>query len=288
MSEPILHTVAGGVLTLTLNRPEALNALNRALMQRMRAALAEAAKDAGVRALVVTGAGRGFCAGADLTEPVATLAEGGPKLSPGQRTSEAMTSHFNPLVRDLYQFPKPTIAAVNGVAAGGGVGLALACDMVIAAKSATFIQVFAPKLGLVPDLGCSWQLPRLVGVARARGLALLGDRLSAEDAEKWGLASTMGNGWPALETSPRGSRPARRARSSARGRRSQRRLTMTSSRRSTWSGASSRSSATQQTRAKASWPSSRSARPSSRGSNPLPGRVQSFATRTQCLNSIAP
>jgi 2-(1,2-epoxy-1,2-dihydrophenyl)acetyl-CoA isomerase len=187
MSEPILHTVAGGVLTLTLNRPEALNALNRALMQRMRAALAEAAKDAGVRALVVTGAGRGFCAGADLTEPVATLAEGGPKLSPGQRTSEAMTSHFNPLVRDLYQFPKPTIAAVNGVAAGGGVGLALACDMVIAAKSATFIQVFAPKLGLVPDLGCSWQLPRLVGVARARGLALLGDRLSAEDAEKWGL-----------------------------------------------------------------------------------------------------
>ncbi|MBL8559997.1 MAG: enoyl-CoA hydratase/isomerase family protein [Hyphomonadaceae bacterium] len=186
MSAPILHSTAEGVLTLTLNRPDALNALNRALMEAVRAALAEAAKDSDVRALLLTGAGRGFCAGADLTEP-ARVVEGGPKLSPGQRTSEAMTSHFNPLVRDLYQFPKPTIAAVNGVAAGGGVGLALACDMVIAAKSATFIQVFAPKLGLVPDLGCSWQLPRLVGVARARGLALLGDRLSAEDAANWGL-----------------------------------------------------------------------------------------------------
>jgi 2-(1,2-epoxy-1,2-dihydrophenyl)acetyl-CoA isomerase len=186
MTNPILISTADGVLTLTLNRPDALNALNRSLMEAVRAALAEAAKDGDVRALLLTGAGRGFCAGADLTEP-AGVVEGGPKLSPGQRTSEAMTSHFNPLVRDLYQFPKPTIAAVNGVAAGGGVGLALACDMVIAAKSATFIQVFAPKLGLVPDLGCSWQLPRLVGVARARGLALLGDRLSAEDAANWGL-----------------------------------------------------------------------------------------------------
>lgn len=186
MSEPIQLSISDGVLTLTLNRPDALNALNRALMEAVRAALAEAAKNPDVRALLVTGAGRGFCAGADLTEP-ARVVEGGPKLSPGQRTSEAMTSHFNPMVRDLYQFPKPTIAAVNGVAAGGGVGIALACDMVVAAKSATFIQVFAPKLGLVPDLGCSWQLPRLVGVARARGLALLGDRLSAEDAANWGL-----------------------------------------------------------------------------------------------------
>lgn len=186
MSEPILLTRNAGVLTLTLNRPEALNALNRALMEAVRGALYEAAKDDAVRALLITGAGRGFCAGADLTEP-ARASEGGPKLSPGQRTSDAMTSHFNPMVRDLQQFPKPTIAAVNGVAAGGGVGIALACDMVFAAKSATFIQVFAPKLGLVPDLGCSWQLPRLVGVARARGLALLGDRLSADDAEKWGL-----------------------------------------------------------------------------------------------------
>ncbi len=186
MPDPILLSTANGVLTLTLNRPDALNALNGALMEAMRGALAEASRDGDVRALLVTGAGRGFCAGADLTEPVRAI-EGGPKLSPGQRTSEAMTSHFNPLVRDLHEFPKPTIAAVNGVAAGGGVGLALACDMVIAAKSATFIQVFAPKLGLVPDLGCSWQLPRLVGVARARGLALLGDRLSAEDAANWGL-----------------------------------------------------------------------------------------------------
>jgi 2-(1,2-epoxy-1,2-dihydrophenyl)acetyl-CoA isomerase len=104
-----------------------------------------------------------------------------------------MTSHFNPFARDLYAFPKPTVAAVNGVAAGGGVGVALACDIVIAAKSAKFIQVFAQQLGLVPDMGCSWHLPRLVGAARAKGLALLGDRLSAEDAAHWGLI------WQAVE-----------------------------------------------------------------------------------------
>jgi 2-(1,2-epoxy-1,2-dihydrophenyl)acetyl-CoA isomerase len=98
-----------------------------------------------------------------------------------------MTSHFNPLARDLAAFPKPTVAAVNGVAAGGGVGLALACDIVLAARSATFIQVFAPQLGLVPDMGCSWHLPRLVGAARARALALLGDKLTAEKAAEWGL-----------------------------------------------------------------------------------------------------
>jgi len=183
MSEPILQSVNEGVLTITLNRPDALNALNKPLMEAMRAALAAAAHDENVRALIVTGAGRGFCAGADLMEPPS-----GPRPnSRGQAVADGMTSHFNPLARDIAHFPRPTIAAVNGVAAGGGVGVALACDIVVAAKSAKFIQVFAPQLGLVPDMGCSWHLPRLVGAARAKGLALLGDRLSAEDAEKWGL-----------------------------------------------------------------------------------------------------
>ncbi|MFN4025371.1 MAG: enoyl-CoA hydratase-related protein [Hyphomonas sp.] len=187
-SDPILQSLADGVLTITLNRPQALNSLNRPLMEQFRAALASAAADETVRALIVTGAGRGFCAGADLVEQSAT-----PPVSRGQGISDGMTSHFNPLARDLASFPKPTVAAVNGVAAGGGVGLALACDVAVAAKSATFIQVFAPQLGLVPDMGCSWHLPRLVGAARARGLAMLGDRLTAEDAAGWGLI------WQAVE-----------------------------------------------------------------------------------------
>jgi 2-(1,2-epoxy-1,2-dihydrophenyl)acetyl-CoA isomerase len=181
-AEPVLQSRAEGVLTLTLNRPEALNSLNRNLMENLRAALAQAGADESVRALIITGAGRGFCAGADLVEQSDT-----PPISRGQGISDGMTSHFNPLARDLAAFPKPTVAAVNGVAAGGGVGLALACDIVVAAKSATFIQVFAPQLGLVPDMGCSWHLPRRVGAARAKGLALLGDRLRAEDAAAWGL-----------------------------------------------------------------------------------------------------
>ena len=179
---PILQSSAGGVLTITLNRPSALNSLNRALMEHFREALAVAAADASVRALIITGAGRGFCAGADLVEQADK-----PPVSRGQGISDGMTSHFNPLARDLAAFPKPTVAAVNGVAAGGGVGLALACDIVLAARSATFIQVFAPQLGLVPDMGCSWHLPRLVGDARARALALLGDKLPAERAAEWGL-----------------------------------------------------------------------------------------------------
>ncbi|WP_291069330.1 enoyl-CoA hydratase-related protein [Hyphomonas sp.] len=179
---PILQTFSGSVLTITLNRPSALNSLNRALMEYFRDALAVAAADASVRALIITGAGRGFCAGADLVEQTDK-----PPVSRGQGISDGMTSHFNPLARDLAAFPKPTVAAVNGVAAGGGVGLALACDIVLAARSATFIQVFAPQLGLVPDMGCSWHLPRLVGAARARALALLGDKLPAEKAAEWGL-----------------------------------------------------------------------------------------------------
>jgi 2-(1,2-epoxy-1,2-dihydrophenyl)acetyl-CoA isomerase len=182
VSEPVLQSRDGAVLTITLNRADALNALNRPLMEAMRAALAQAAADKTVRALIITGAGRGFCSGADLMEP-----RSGKPATPGQGISDSMTSHFNPLARDVAYFPKPVVAAVNGIAAGGGVGLALAADFVLAARSASFVQVFTPKLALVPDMGCSWHLPRLVGRARARGLALLGDKLSAEDAERWGL-----------------------------------------------------------------------------------------------------
>lgn len=185
MAEPILQSVSDGVLTLTLNRPEALNALSKPLMESLRAALADAAADSAVRAVLITGAGRGFCAGADL---MAQDGIGGArKVSPGQNISDSMTSHFNPLVRDIAHCPKPVIAAVNGVAAGGGVGLALAADIVVAGKSASFVQVFTPKLALVPDMGCTWFGPRLMGRARARALALLGDKLSAQEAERFGL-----------------------------------------------------------------------------------------------------
>ncbi|MGE3249749.1 MAG: enoyl-CoA hydratase-related protein [Hyphomonadaceae bacterium] len=184
MSDAVLVSTSDSVATLTLNRPDALNALNRDLIEGLRAALADARRDEAVRAVLITGAGRGFCAGADLASPIAPPREG---ASRGDMIAASMETHFNPLTLDVAHFPKPTIAAVNGVAAGGGVGLALSCDMVLAAKSANFIQVFTPKLGLVPDMGCTWHLPRLVGRARARGLALLGDRLGAEEAERWGL-----------------------------------------------------------------------------------------------------
>ncbi len=172
-----------GTAVLTLNRPEVLNSINQELIAELRAAIAEVARDDGVRALVLTGAGRAFCAGADLAAD--------PGLEPGMSIGEllrrSMDRGFNPLVRELTALAKPVVAAVNGIAAGGGVGLALAADITIAARSAEFVQVFGPRLGLVPDMGCTYFLPHLVGRARARGLALLGDRLPAQTAEEWGL-----------------------------------------------------------------------------------------------------
>lgn len=188
--ETILLARDGAVATLTLNRPQNLNSLNKTLIDDIRAALNELAADNTVRVLMMTGAGRGFCAGADL-------ADGGfgdgKRRTPGQGILHSMEIAYNPLVRDLAHFPKPIVVAVNGVAAGGGVGLALSGDIVVAAKSANFIQVFGPRLGLVPDMGCTWFLPQLLGRARARGLALLGDRLPAEKAAEWGLI------WAAVE-----------------------------------------------------------------------------------------
>ncbi len=182
--ENILVETAGHVATLTLNRPTSLNSLNKGLIDDVRNALRALRNDANVKALIVTGAGRGFCAGADLAN---AGFNDGVQRSVGEGISHSMEIAYNPLVRDLTEFPKPVVVAVNGVAAGGGVGLALSGDIVIAAKSSYFVQVFGPKLGLVPDMGCTWFFPHLLGRARSRALAMLGDRLPAEKAVEWGL-----------------------------------------------------------------------------------------------------
>lgn len=169
-----------GWLAIALNRPERLNAFNEAMHGELRAALDEAAEDPHCRAVLLTGNGRGFCAGQDLTDRVSVPGGGPPDLG---ATVEAF---YNPLIRRLRSLRKPVVCAVNGVAAGAGVNIALACDIVVAARSAKFVLSFA-KLGLVPDSGGTFHLPRLVGDARARGLALLGEPLSAEKAEMWGM-----------------------------------------------------------------------------------------------------
>ncbi|MBM3545855.1 MAG: 2-(1,2-epoxy-1,2-dihydrophenyl)acetyl-CoA isomerase [Alphaproteobacteria bacterium] len=176
----VLYAAEAGVATLTLNRPESLNSVNRQLHSDLRHALDRAAGDSDVRCLILTGAGRGFCSGADIVGP-AGVSTGGPL-----DLAEILDTTWNPLIRAMRDLPKPMIAAVNGIAAGAGASIALACDFVIAAKSASFIQAFC-KIGLVPDAGSTWFLPRHVGRARAAALALLGDKLPAEQAESWGL-----------------------------------------------------------------------------------------------------
>jgi 2-(1,2-epoxy-1,2-dihydrophenyl)acetyl-CoA isomerase len=177
--QPILVEQFTGYRIVTLNRPDKLNAINVPLLDALRAAVDAAEADETTRALMITGAGRGFCAGQDLSD---RLAKPGTTFTLG----ETLKTHYNPLVRKLRALPFPVIAAVNGVAAGAGANLALACDIVIAAESASFIQAFA-RIGLIPDCGGTWLLPRLVGDARARGLALLAQELTAEKAAAWGL-----------------------------------------------------------------------------------------------------
>jgi 2-(1,2-epoxy-1,2-dihydrophenyl)acetyl-CoA isomerase len=179
MEKPILIAVRQGYRVITLNRPERLNAFNERMHRALAAALADAENDPSCRALLVTGAGRGFCAGQDLND---RLAKPGEQIVLG----DTLERFYNPLVRKLRELPFPVIAAVNGVAAGAGANIALACDIVLAARSASFVQAFA-KIGLAPDAGGSWFLPRLVGSARARALALLAEPLPAEKAESWGL-----------------------------------------------------------------------------------------------------
>ncbi|HDR9251463.1 2-(1,2-epoxy-1,2-dihydrophenyl)acetyl-CoA isomerase PaaG [Burkholderia vietnamiensis] len=169
---------AANVATVTLNRPDKLNSFTRAMHRELQSALDEVEK-AGARALILTGAGRGFCAGQDLADL---------DFTPGASTDlgALIDKHFNPLIRRLQRMPIPVIAAVNGTAAGAGANLALACDLVFAARSSSFIQAFV-KIGLVPDSGGTWFLPQRIGMARALGLALTGDKLCAEQAEQWGL-----------------------------------------------------------------------------------------------------
>jgi 2-(1,2-epoxy-1,2-dihydrophenyl)acetyl-CoA isomerase len=167
-----------GYRQITLNRPDRLNALNAEMADALMAALDAAEADEACRAVLLTGAGRGFCAGQDLTE-VAPTEAGPPDLG-------AVLDRYNALVRKLRAIPMPVVCAVNGVAAGAGANLALACDIVLATRSASFIQAFS-RIGLVPDCGGTWVLPRLVGAARARALAILAEPLPAERAAEWGL-----------------------------------------------------------------------------------------------------
>jgi 2-(1,2-epoxy-1,2-dihydrophenyl)acetyl-CoA isomerase len=176
--QPVLVSTADGVMTITLNRPEKLNAFVREMHGLLREALTQAEGDETVRALLLTGAGRGFCAGQDLSERDMN--------DPNLDLGGGLDASYNPFIRRLRALPKPVVCAVNGVAAGAGANIALAGDLVLAARSAAFIQAFS-KIALVPDSGGTWFLPRLAGAARAMGLALLADKLPAEEAERWGL-----------------------------------------------------------------------------------------------------
>ncbi|AYQ27027.1 MULTISPECIES: enoyl-CoA hydratase-related protein [unclassified Polaromonas] len=179
----VLYAVEGAVAVVTLNRPQALNSFTRQMHRELWAALDQAEADPHIRALVLTGAGRGFCAGADLAEfdfsPGPNRIE---RADPGPLIDQA----FNPTARRLTALRMPTVAAVNGVAAGAGASLAMTCDMAVAAPGASFIQAFS-KIGLVPDAGSSWFLVQKLGLARAMALAFTGDKLPAAQAKEWGL-----------------------------------------------------------------------------------------------------
>jgi len=172
--ETIHYSKANGVATLRLNRPDSLNSFNELMHQEVRDALTQVQTDTACRCLLLTGTGRGFCAGQDLAE------------LDFSNLSNTVEENYNPLIRTIMNLDMPVICAVNGVAAGAGANLALACDLVIAARSASFVQAFS-KIGLVPDAGGTWTLPRLVGLPRALGLTMLGEKLSAEKAEQWGM-----------------------------------------------------------------------------------------------------
>ena len=178
--ETIQYSHHDGYAELTLNRPQSLNSFTTRMHEEVAAAVDDAAAAGDVRALLLTGAGRGFCAGQDLSDR-AVKADAAPV-----DLGHTLDTYYNPLIRTLRSLPMPVVCAVNGVAAGAGANLALACDIVLAAKSARFIQSFC-KIGLLPDSGGTWTLPRLLGNARASALALLGDAVSAEDAERWGM-----------------------------------------------------------------------------------------------------
>jgi 2-(1,2-epoxy-1,2-dihydrophenyl)acetyl-CoA isomerase len=184
--QTILFEIKNGAAWLTLNRPDRLNSFTVEMHREVAKAITTVERDESIRVLLITGAGRGFCAGQDLADR---------SVAPGAETvdlGESLENRYNPLIRRLVELPKPVVCAVNGVAAGAGANIAFAADIVLAAKSAKFIQSFS-ALGLVPDSGGTWILPRLVGHARALGLALTGEPITAEKAENWGLI------WRAVE-----------------------------------------------------------------------------------------
>ncbi|MBI2313856.1 MAG: 2-(1,2-epoxy-1,2-dihydrophenyl)acetyl-CoA isomerase [Betaproteobacteria bacterium] len=178
--QTILFSVEEGVAALTLNRPDKLNSFTAQMHEEVRDALKQVVRNPQVRCLLLTGAGRGFCAGQDLADRKRAPGEPAPDLS------ESIDKNYNPLVRSLHGLETPVVCAVNGVAAGAGANIALACDIVIAARSASFIQAFC-KIGLVPDSGGTYTVPRRIGTARAMALACTGEKVSAEQAEAWGL-----------------------------------------------------------------------------------------------------
>ncbi|MBU3029462.1 2-(1,2-epoxy-1,2-dihydrophenyl)acetyl-CoA isomerase PaaG [Paracoccus marinaquae] len=180
MSDTVLARLDGGVLKLTLNRPDKLNSFNEEMHLALRAQLERAHEDAGVRAVLLSGAGRGFCAGQDLGDR--DPRKGGPRPDLGH----TIGTYYNPALRLLRALQKPVICAVNGVAAGAGANIALACDIVLAAKSAKFVQAFS-KIGLIPDAGGSWNLARILGEPRAKALTMTAEPLPAETAAAWGL-----------------------------------------------------------------------------------------------------
>lgn len=176
----ILEERHGGVQVLTLNRPEVLNSFNRAMAQQLQAALRQSASDPEIRAVLLTGAGRGFCAGQDLADVPQPEDGGAPDLG------RIVREYYNPIILAIRTLEKPVVGAVNGVAAGAGANLALACDIVVAAEDASFIQSFS-KVGLVPDSGGTFTLPRIIGLARATALMMLGDKVSASNAKAMGM-----------------------------------------------------------------------------------------------------
>jgi 2-(1,2-epoxy-1,2-dihydrophenyl)acetyl-CoA isomerase len=179
--ETITFSVEAGIARLTLNRPDKLNSFNTEMHAELRVALDSIQNDTSVRVLVLSGAGRAFCAGQDLADRAMQMVDG--KMPD---IGNVVETNYKPLVLRLQNLRVPTIAAVNGIAAGAGASVALACDLVVATKSASFLQAFS-KIGLIPDTGGTWFLPQRIGMARAMGLALLADKLPAEKAAEWGL-----------------------------------------------------------------------------------------------------
>lgn len=179
----VLYEARGAVALITLNRPSSLNSFTRQMHHDLWAALDAVEADRAIRAAVITGSGRGFCAGADLAEFDFTP---GPDLMARADPGPLIDQAFNPTARRLMALRVPTVAAVNGVAAGAGASLAMTCDLAIAASAATFIQAFS-KIGLAPDAGATWFLVKKLGLARAMGCAMLGDKVSAQDAKAWGM-----------------------------------------------------------------------------------------------------